>query len=141
MPGPRGGDVDIGPMRLVSIRRFGRYRRGKYLPAEEGYHFAGKVPLLLESGTHLRWAVARRSRRHAALSYGRRRSGAPKVRKGDSVLDFEACDSATSFWPGAILVDGPQCVTLHFYVNDSEQPEERRIAFGRGTCRSRRAPR
>ena len=137
-PRPKRGkrDVVIGPVHLVSIRRFGRYPK-RHFRADEGGDYSGKVPLVLGSETRLRLAVARRSRSHASLTYASRIRGKPRVRKGDSVLDFEACDAVQSVWPGAILVDGPQCVPLHLYIDDAERPEKLRVAFGRGTCKSK----
>jgi hypothetical protein len=128
-------DVVVGPVRLVSIRRYARYRRSKFRPSRRRGDFSAKVPLLIEQGSSLRIAIGPRARRRAALTYAPSARTARRVRGGHSALEFNACDDAAlSFWPGGFLVHGAQCVPLRLWVDGAETPRKLRVAFGRGTC-------
>lgn len=99
-----------------------------------GRDFLRKMPLQVDRNARVRVDVPPRDRKHVGLAYTPL-GGAKRVADAVPAIVFQACDvERGSWWPGAVIVDGPRCVRLRFYLDDEPRPEVVRLAFGRDTC-------
>ena len=115
---PQG--VTAGPLVLTGL---GREGGGRVIESDA----------VVQPGSAVTVAIARRDRDHAGLLYGRRWAGPHRLAGALHTIRFEGCSDTTAAggpvrFEGGLVTRGPGCTTLLLYLPGADAPERRRVA-------------
>ena len=119
-PGETPQGVTAGPLVLTGL---GREGGGRVIESDA----------VVQPGSAVTVAIARRDRDHAGLLYGRRWAGPHRLAGALHTIRFEGCSDTTAAggpvrFEGGGVTRGPGCTTLLLYLPGADAPERRRVA-------------
>ncbi len=141
---PPAGPSDIvaGPLILRGGKIWADQPASDLEPQHPGGRVAVKMPFIVRAGHPAALAISAGDRRHGlimvGLDRGTRGLRGPAVhfepcRPGATVADVPV--GPRTVFVGGFRIDGPMCMHVTVVPDGSSRAIERRIAFGRGTCR------
>ena len=144
---PPAGPSDIvaGPLIVRGGKIWGDEPRSELEPRRPGERVPVKTPFVVKAGHPATLALSAHDRTRGRIMVGL--DQAPYDLRGPEVR-FDPCppDATVAGVPvgprtvfvGGFRIDGPLCLHLTVAPDGSSRTIHRRIAFGRGTCRTRR---
>jgi hypothetical protein len=148
-PSLRRKSVFAGPVVFFGAKGYRNDPRRSFWPSRRVEHRGVKVRIGVDAERVVTMELSRRTRRHAVIEIGLDqrpyRVRGPRVElracPADATVAGRRVGRRTSFVGGGFRLDGPRCVKLALAIEGRAEPLTRRIAFGRGTCRSSRRAR
>ena len=144
-PPARPSDVVAGPLILRGGRIWAEQPRSDFEPQRPGGRVPVKLPFIVKAGRPATLAISAGDRSRGQIMVGLDR--APRGLRGPEVRFVPCAPDATvagvpvgprTVFVGGFRIDGPLCLHLTVVPDGSSRSIDRRIAFGRGTCRNRR---
>ena len=138
-------DIAAGPLILRGGKIWADEPRWELEPRRPGERVPVKTPFIVKAGHPATLALAARDRTRGRIMVGLDQAPydlrGPEVRFDPCAPDATVADvpvGPRTVFVGGFRIDGPMCMHLTVVPDGSGREIDRRVAFGRGTCRAGR---